>query len=69
MKKLYAWEGSQTEEHGVATLFPNTEFEVSVPLPNFTIAHELFVKVQQATEHAYKDGRISVIRQLGDIQP
>lgn len=69
-KTLWRWEQDGSGgDHGTATYFPGSVYEVTIPLPNFATANRLFNSIDETIKAARYDARAGLLSQIGRIQP
>jgi hypothetical protein len=67
---LFRWEqDGRGGEHGDATFFPGTIYEVSVQMRNFKEAHMLQLAVEQKLKHTRWDARVAILAEIARIRP
>jgi hypothetical protein len=69
-KTLFRWEQDGAGgDHGTATYFPHTDYEVTVTLPWFTEAHKLQMCIEAAISQARWEARRDLLAEIGRIKP
>ena len=56
-------------DHGTATYFPGSAQEVSVVLPTFKDAFNLYSSIAAALDHTRWDARRALLNEIGRIEP
>ena len=70
MQTLFRWEqDGRGGLHGEATYFPDTPYEITVTMPDFKQANELFNKITQKIEHTRWDARAGLLSEISRIKP
>jgi hypothetical protein len=67
---LWRWEQDGLGgDHGTATYFPGTPCEVSVVLPCFMDANDLYAAIHAKIAHARWDARAGLLAEIARIRP
>jgi hypothetical protein len=66
---MYSWRSTIDAESGVLTLWPGTDDELDVYMPNFKAAFELAEAVRKVTDEAHRSGRQKLKAEIAAIAP
>lgn len=69
-KAIWRWEQDGTGgEHGTATFFPDTAYEIAVTLSSFKEAFLLAGSIESAISQVRWDARRGLLNEIGRIEP
>jgi hypothetical protein len=67
---LWRWEqDGRGGDHGTATYFPDTPYEVTVVLPCFKDANALYTAIAAKVAHTRFDARAGLLAEIARIRP
>lgn len=69
-KNLFRWEQDRHGgDHGIATYFPDTPYEISLRIDSFKQANQLYTGIEITMQKTRWDARAGLLAEIGRIKP